>query len=161
MDARFDMLQNEIAAKFSKRLVNAARVIDQSPLPKSTQELVKVRASQINGCGFCTDMHIKDAAAAGEAPVRLNLVAAWREATVFTEAERAALALTEEGTRLADAHDGVSDETWAQVRKHYDDDQIGALVSLVAMINAANRVNVIVRMPAGSYEPGMFEAALT
>jgi len=80
----------------------------------------------------------------------------WREATVFTEAERAALALAEEGTRLADTHHGVSDETWAQVRKHFDDDQIGALVCLVAAINAFNRLNVIVRNPAGSYEPGMF-----
>ena len=101
-------------------------------------------------------MHTKEAAAAGETAVRLNLVAAWREATVFTEAERAALALAEEGTRLADAHHGVSDETWAQVRKHYDDDQMAALVCLVALINAANRMNVIVRNPAGSYEPGMF-----
>ncbi|TQC43113.1 carboxymuconolactone decarboxylase family protein [Rhodococcus sp. WS4] len=158
MDARFNMFDNEIAAKFAKRFVNASLVIHESPLPKATQELVNIRASQINGCGFCIDMHTKDAAAAGETPVRLNLVAAWREATVFTEAERAALALAEEGTRLADAHHGVSDETWAQVRKHYDDDQIAALVSLVALINAANRMNVIVRNPAGSYEPGMFAA---
>ncbi|KXF52381.1 alkylhydroperoxidase [Rhodococcus sp. SC4] len=156
MDARFNLFDNEIAMKFGKRFANAALVIDQSPLPKATQHLVEIRASQINGCGFCTDMHTKDATAAGETQVRLNLVAAWREATVFTEAERAALALSEEGTRLADAHDGVSDETWAQVRKHYDDDQIAALVSLVALINAANRINVIVRNPAGSYEPGMF-----
>ena len=99
-----------------------------------------LRASQINGCGLCVDMHTKEAAAAGETAVRLNLVAAWRESTVFTEAERAALALAEEGTRLADAHHGVSDETWAQVRKHYDDDQIAALVCLVALINAANRL---------------------
>jgi AhpD family alkylhydroperoxidase len=156
MDARFNLIENEIAAKFGKRFANAAMVIHQSPLPKATQELVSLRASQINGCGFCTDMHTKDAAAAGETPVRLNLVAAWREATVFSEAERAALALAEEGTRLADTHHGVSDETWAQVRKHYDDDQIAALVSLVALINAANRMNVIVRNPAGSYQPGMF-----
>lgn len=157
MDARINLFDNEIAAKFGKRFANAGLVIDQSPLPKSTQELVSLRASQINGCGFCVDMHTKEAAAAaGETPVRLNLVAAWREATVFTEAERAALALAEEGTRLADAHHGVSDETWAQVRKHYDDDQIAALVCLVALINAANRINVIVRNPAGSYEPGMF-----
>jgi alkylhydroperoxidase family enzyme len=100
-------------------------------------------------------MHTKEAAAAGETAIRLNLAAAWREAIVFTEAERAALALAEEGTRLADTHHGVSDETWAQVRKHYDDDQIAALVSLVALINAANRFNVIVRNPAGSYQPGM------
>jgi AhpD family alkylhydroperoxidase len=73
-------------------------VITESTLPAAAQELVKIRASQVNGCGFCTDMHTKDAAHAGETPVRLNLVAAWREATVFTEAERAALELTEQGT---------------------------------------------------------------
>lgn len=155
MDARFNMLDNELALSFSKRLANTSLVIDRSSLPKATQELVKLRASQINGCGACTDMHAKEAAAAVETAVRLNLVAAWREATLFTEAERAALALAEEGTRLADAHHGVSDETWAQVRKHHDDDQIAALVCLVALINAANRINVIVRHPAGSYEPGM------
>ena len=156
MDPRINLFDNEIATKFFKRFANASLVIGQSTLPKSTQELVSLRASQINGCGPCIDMHTKEAAAAGETPVRLNLVAAWREATVYTEAERAALALTEEGTRLADAHLGVSDETWAQVRKHYDDDQIAALVSLVALINAANRLNVIVRNQGGSYEPGMF-----
>ena len=156
MDARFNLFANEIALKFGKRFANAALAIDQSPLPMATRTLVEIRASQINGCGFCTDMHTKDAAVAGETPVRLNLVAAWREATVFTEAERAALALAEEGTRLADAHHGVSDDTWDQVRKHYDDDQIAALVCLVALINAANRINVIVRNPAGTYEPGMF-----
>ena len=105
---------------------------------------MSLRASQINGCGWCVDIHTKEAAAAGETAVRLNLVAAWRHTTVFTEAEQAALALAEEGTRLADANHGVSDETWAQVRKHYDDDQIAALVCLVALINAANRLGVIV-----------------
>lgn len=158
MSARFNMFDNELAAKIGKRLANTSLVIDQSSLPKATQELVSLRASQINGCGFCVDMHTKEAAAAGEPPVRINMVAAWREATVFTDAERAALALAEEGTRLADTHQGVSDETWAHVRKHYDDDQIVALVALVALINAANRMNVIVRNPAGSYEPGMFAA---
>ncbi|GAA3064631.1 carboxymuconolactone decarboxylase family protein [Pseudonocardia yunnanensis] len=159
MDARFNLFDNEIAAKFAKRFANTAMVIHQSPLPTSTQELVSLRASQINGCGWCIDMHTKEAAAAGETPVRLNLVAAWRESTVFTEAEQAALALAEEGSRLADAHQGVSDETWAQVRKHYDDDQIAALVCLVALINAANRLAVIVHQKGGSYEPGMFAAA--
>jgi AhpD family alkylhydroperoxidase len=158
MDARFNMFDNEVAAKFAKRFANASLVIHQSPLPRSTQELVSLRASQINGCGWCIDMHTKEAAAAGETPVRLNLVAAWRESTVFTDAERAALAFAEEGTRLADAYQGVSDETWAQVRKHYDDDQIAALVCLVAMINAANRLAVIVHQRGGSYQPGMFAA---
>ncbi|GAA1682888.1 carboxymuconolactone decarboxylase family protein [Fodinicola feengrottensis] len=161
MDPRFNLFDNELAAKFGKRFANTSMVIGQSPLPKSTQALVSLRASQINGCGFCTDMHTKDAAAAGETAVRLHLVAAWREATVFTDAERAALALTEEGTRIADAHVGVSDETWAQVRKHYDDDQTAALLCLVALINAANRLNVMVRTPAGSYQPGMFDTLVS
>jgi len=154
MEPRFNLFTNELAVKFAKRFANLSLVITQSPLPKSTQELVSLRASQINGCGFCIDMHTKEAEAAGETSVRLHLVAAWREATVFTEAEQAALALAEEGTRLADASQGVSDETWAQVRKHYDDDQVAALVSLVAMINAANRLAVIVHQKGGSYEPG-------
>jgi alkylhydroperoxidase family enzyme len=80
---------------------------------------------------------------------------------VFTEAEQAALALAEEGTRLADAYQGVSDETWARVRTHYDDDQVAALVCLIAMINAANRLAAIVHQRGGAYEPGMFAAALT
>ncbi|MFI6048911.1 carboxymuconolactone decarboxylase family protein [Streptomyces violascens] len=159
MDTRFNMFENETGAKFGKRFANAGLVIHQSSLPRSTQELVSLRASQINGCGWCMDAHTKEAAAAGESAVRLNLVAGWRESTVFTEAEQAALALAEEGTRLADAQVGVSDETWAQVRKHYDDDQIAALVALVALINAANRMAVIVHQRGGSYEVGMFEAA--
>ena len=104
MESRFNMFDNEIGAKFSKRFASASLVIAQSPLPKSTQELVALRASQINGCGWCIDLHTKEAAAAGETAVRLNLVAAWRHASVFTEAEQAALALAEEGTRLADAY---------------------------------------------------------
>jgi AhpD family alkylhydroperoxidase len=155
MDARFDLFGNELATKFAKRFTTAARVIEESTLPTTTKELVSLRASQINGCAFCTDMHTKEATAAGETAHRLHMVAAWREATVFTEAERAALALAEEGTRLADAHTGVSDDTWDQVRKHYDDDQVAALICLVALTNAANRMNVIVRNPGGTYEAGM------
>ncbi|WP_026425702.1 carboxymuconolactone decarboxylase family protein [Actinokineospora inagensis] len=155
MIPRFAMLDNAVAVKFVKRFTAAALVIADSPLPKSTQELVSLRASQINGCAFCVDMHTKDATAAGETQTRLNLVAAWREATEFTDAERAALALAEEGTRLADAHQGVTDETWSRVREHYDDDQVAALVCLLGLINAANRMNIIVRNPAGTYHPGM------
>ncbi|MEU6100372.1 carboxymuconolactone decarboxylase family protein [Streptomyces flaveolus] len=160
MDIRFNLFENELGARFAKRFAGAAMLVHQSSLPNSTQELVSLRASQINGCGHCIDMHTKEAAAAGETAVRLALVAAWRESTVFTEAEQAALALAEEGTRLADAHQGVSDETWALVRKHYDDEQTAALVSLVALINAANRLAVIVHQPGGSYEAGMFAAAM-
>ncbi|MFF8932547.1 carboxymuconolactone decarboxylase family protein [Streptomyces longwoodensis] len=159
MDARFNLFENDVANRFTQRFANAGLVIHRSSLPRSTQELVSLRASQINGCGWCVDMHTKEAAAAGESAVRLHLVAVWRESTVFTEAERAALALAEEGSRLADAHAGVSDETWEQVRTHYDDDQVAALVCLVALINAANRLAVIVHQKGGSYEAGQFAAA--
>ena len=156
MNARLELFGTETGNKFLKYINSAGRVVHESTLPAATQELVKIRASQINGCGFCTDMHTKDAAHAGETSVRLNLVAAWREAAVFTDAERAALELTEQGTRLADAAGGVSDEAWAAAAKHYDDDQLGALVSLIALINAYNRVNVITRQPAGDYQPGQW-----
>jgi AhpD family alkylhydroperoxidase len=151
-----NLYENETAMKFAKYINSAGRVLSESTLPRLTQELVKLRASQINGCGFCTDMHSKDAAAAGETPQRLNMVAAWREATVFTEAERAALELSEQGTRIADAAGGVTDECWADVTKHYDEDQRAALVGLVAVINMYNRLNVITRQPAGDYVPGQF-----
>jgi AhpD family alkylhydroperoxidase len=158
MEPRIDLFTTETGARLGKRFANLGLVLERSPLPKATRELVSLRASQINGCGWCLDMHAKEAAAAGETAVRLALVAAWRESTVFSEAERAALALAEEGTRLADAAEGVSDETWARVREHYDDEQVAALVSLVALINAANRLAVIVHQKGGSYEPGMFAA---
>ena len=153
MEPRFNLMASELGAKFAKWFASASMVLIQSTLPEATQNLVQLRASQINGCGYCTDVHSKDAAAAGETATRINLVAAWRESTVFNEAERSALALAEEGTRLADDHPGVSDETWAQVRKHYDDDQTAALVALVAQINAANRLGVIVRQQGGLTSP--------
>ncbi|MET8698103.1 carboxymuconolactone decarboxylase family protein [Kitasatospora sp. NPDC004723] len=156
MDARLDYFGNAVGAKVLRHINSAGRALSDSGLPHATQELVKIRASQINGCGFCTDMHTKDAAHAGESPLRLNLVATWREATVFTEAERAALELTEEGTRIADAAGGVSDEVWAKAAEHYDQDQLAALISLIAVINAYNRINVINRQPAGDYRPGQF-----
>ncbi|MFI6495458.1 carboxymuconolactone decarboxylase family protein [Streptomyces sp. NPDC050564] len=156
MDARLNLFNSPLAAKFLRHINSAGKAIADSSLPAATQELVKLRASQINGCGFCTDMHTKDAAHAGETSQRLNLVAAWREATVFTDAERAALELTEQGTRIADAAGGVSDEAWANAAKHYDEEQLAALVSIIALINAYNRMNVIVQQPAGDYQPGQF-----
>ncbi len=156
MDARLNLGGNPVGARVLKYIVSANKVLSDSTLPATTQELVKLRASQINGCGFCTDMHSKDAAHAGETPTRLNLVAAWREATVFSEAERAALELTEQGTRTADAAGGVTDEAWANAAKHYDEDQLAALVGQIAIINAFNRLNVIVQQPAGDYQPGQF-----
>ncbi|HZC53380.1 MAG TPA: carboxymuconolactone decarboxylase family protein [Mycobacterium sp.] len=156
MDARLNIFENAIAMKYTKRVNAASQVIAESTLPAATLELVRLRASQINGCGYCTDMHTKDAAHAGESQLRLNLVAAWREATVFTDAERAALELAEQGTRIADAAGGVTDDAWAEAARHYDDDQLGALVSLIADINTWNRINVITRQPAGDYQPGQW-----
>ncbi|MFI8875082.1 carboxymuconolactone decarboxylase family protein [Streptomyces sp. NPDC055243] len=156
MEARLNLFGSPLAGKVLKHLNAAGKAVSDSTLPAATQELVKIRASQINGCGFCTDMHTKDATHAGETSVRLNLVAAWREAKVFTDAERAALELTEQGTRIADAACGVTDDVWANAAKHYDEDQLAALVSLIALINTYNRVNVIVQQPAGDYQPGQF-----
>ena len=158
MQPRLNLLDSPTAAKFAQRFYNAALVLERSALPKTVRDLVELRASQINGCGWCVDIHTKEAAAAGETALRINLVAAWRESTVFTDAERAALALAEEGTRLADAQHGVSDETWAEVCEHYDENELGALVCLIGLINAANRMSVIVRNRGGSYEPGVFAA---
>ncbi|MGW6707779.1 carboxymuconolactone decarboxylase family protein [Streptomyces sp. NPDC054956] len=154
MEARLNLFASPVAVKAWKHVIAASKVLDESTLPAATRELVMLRASQINGCVGCIDMHTKDAAAAGETAVRLALVVAWREATVFTDAERAALELTEEATRIADAAGGVSDEVWANAAKHYDEDQLAALVTQIALINAFNRGNVIIRQPAGGYVPG-------
>jgi AhpD family alkylhydroperoxidase len=149
------MMTNPLGASIAKRIYTVSQAIEQSPLPRPTQALVVLRASQINGCGYCVDVHTQEALAAGETAVRLHLVAAWRHATVFSDAERAALQLAEEGTRLADG-DGVSDETWARARHHYDDDQLVALVALIAMINAANRLGVMFGNLGGSHVAGAF-----
>jgi AhpD family alkylhydroperoxidase len=156
MEARLNYFSNTVAANVAKYINSAGKVVTDSTLPAATQELVKIRASQINGCACCLDMHTKEAEHAGETSVRLNLVATWREAKVFTDAERAALELTEQGTRIADAAGGVPDEAWANAAKHYDDDQLAALVCLIALINTYNRMNVIIQQPAGDYQPGQW-----
>lgn len=157
MDARLNYFAAPIAGEILKSFMAAGKTLKGSSLPAATQELVALRVSQINGCAVCIDMHTKEADAAGETPVRLNLVAGWREAAVFTEAERAALELAEEGTRVADAAGGVSDEVWDHAAKHYDEEQLTALVIMVSFMNAVNRLNVISRQPAGGdYRPGQF-----
>jgi AhpD family alkylhydroperoxidase len=157
MDARLNYADSAVAQKFIKYISSAGKaVLDAQVVPAATLALMEIRASQINGCAVCLDMHTKDAEHAGETALRMNLVAAWREATVFTEAERAALELTEQGTRLADAGGGVSDEAWANAAKHYDTDQLAALVSTIAIINTWNRLNVITQQPAGDYQPGQW-----
>ncbi|NYV77359.1 carboxymuconolactone decarboxylase family protein [Streptomyces sp. UH6] len=156
MDARLDFLGNPSAGKVLKHFMAAGRQLKDSPLPAALQELVALRVSQINGCAVCVDMHTKEAAAAGESAVRLALVAVWREATVYTGAERAALELAEQATRVADAGEGVSDEVWARAAEHFDEDQLAALVLEVSFMNAANRLNIVTRQPAGDYQAGQF-----
>ncbi|MET9104957.1 carboxymuconolactone decarboxylase family protein [Streptomyces zhihengii] len=156
MDARLAYFASPTAGKALKYFMAAGREIKDAPLPAATQELVALRVSQINGCAACLDMHTKEAAAAGETAVRLHLVPVWREATVFTAAERAALELAEQGTRVADAAGGVDDEVWARAAEHYDEEQLTALVMLISFMNAVNRLNVITRQPAGDYRAGQF-----
>ncbi|MFJ9776752.1 carboxymuconolactone decarboxylase family protein [Kitasatospora sp. NPDC101157] len=111
-------------------------------------------AAPVNGCGYCVGVHVEDAGHAGEEASGLDLVAAWRGATVFPDAGRAALALTEEGSRLADATSGVSDATWGTPAKYYDEEQLAALVGLIAVIKAFSRGNVLTRRPVGGYRAG-------
>ncbi|KAB8194785.1 carboxymuconolactone decarboxylase family protein [Nonomuraea phyllanthi] len=134
-----------------KALVALEASLRRSGLPERTLELVRLRASQINGCAYCVDMHAHDAKKAGESDERLFALAAWREAPYFTDEERAALALTEAATRLADNPAGVPDDVWDAAADHYDEPTLAALIWAIAAINAWNRVNVTTRLIAGSH----------
>jgi len=120
-------------------------------VPRSTIELVSLRASQINGCAVCLDMHARGAKKSGESDERLGTLAAWRETPYFTEAERAALALTEAGTRLADKGSPIPEDVYEEVSKHYDDDGLAVLVVAISQINAWNRMNVISGQVTGEW----------
>ncbi|GAU70568.1 4-carboxymuconolactone decarboxylase family protein [Streptomyces sp. NBRC 110611] len=122
-----------------------------SGVPRHILELVRLRTGQINGCATCVDLHAHRSHEAGESNERLWAVAAWREAPYFTDQERAALALTEAATRIADNPDGVPDEIWEQAAKHFDESSLAALVMAIASANAWNRINVTTRRTAGSY----------
>lgn len=119
-------------------------------VPSATLELVHLRASQINGCSFCVDSGARSAKKAGETDERLFAVAAWRETPYFTDAERAALALTEAVTRLADRTDPVPDEIWDEAARHYDERGLAALLLMIATTNLFNRLNASTRQMAGS-----------
>ena len=120
-------------------------------LPDVTRKLVHLRASQINGCGVCVDMHARELKQAGESDERLFAVAAWRETPYFSDAERAALALTEAVTRLSDRPDPVPDAIWDEASRHYDEPALAALVIQIALINAFNRLNVATKQVAGAW----------
>jgi AhpD family alkylhydroperoxidase len=126
-------------------------VVRSAGLPESTLYLVEARASQINGCSVCLDMHSRELKATGEPDERVFMVSAWREAPYFSDAERAALALTEAATRLADRPDPVPDEVWDEAARHYDETQLAGLVLAIATINAFNRINAATRQITGDW----------
>jgi AhpD family alkylhydroperoxidase len=119
--------------------------------------LVDIRASQINGCAFCLDMHWKDARAAGETEERLYMLSAWRESPLYSDTERAALALCEAMTLLPSA--GVPDEVWASAREHFEEDELAQLVFAITVINSWNRLMVTTQTEPGHYTPGMFNGS--
>ena len=128
-----------------------AAAVRRTGVPATTLHLVEVRASQINGCSVCLDMHSREMKASGEPYERIFMVGAWREAPYFSDAERAALALTEATTRLADSSDPIPDEVWDEAARHYDEKQLGGLVIAIATINAFNRVNAATRQVTGEW----------
>jgi AhpD family alkylhydroperoxidase len=129
-------------------LAKAAR---EAGLPETTAELVHLRASQINGCSVCVDMHARDLKKAGESDERIWAVAAWRDAPFFTDEERAALALTEAVTRISDRADPVPDEVFEEAAAHFDEKALASLILHITMINAWNRLNVATKQVPGSW----------
>jgi AhpD family alkylhydroperoxidase len=131
-------------------LLTLNKVIEKSSVPYVTHKLVHLRASQINGCSVCVDMHARELKKADQKDERIFAVAAWRDAPYFTGAERAALALTEAVTRLSDRADPVPDEIWQEAARHYDEGALAALLLSIAAINVWNRLNVSVKQVAGA-----------
>jgi AhpD family alkylhydroperoxidase len=134
------------------KAMQALNAVNQQGLPEKLLELVHLRASQINGCSVCVDMHPKLARKAGETDERLFAVSAWRDTPYFSEAERAALALTEAVTRLADREDPVPDAIWNEADKHFDEAELASLLLSIATINVWNRLNVAIRAPVGAWK---------
>lgn len=128
-----------------------AAAVRHTGVPETTLYLVQMRASQINGCAVCLDMHSREMKQAGEPDERLATVAAWREAPYFTEAERAALALTEAATRIADRSNPVPDEVWDEAARHYSETQLAGLVLAITSINSWNLINVTTRQVTGEW----------
>jgi len=132
-------------------LIALGRTAESGTVPVTTHKLVHLRASQINGCGVCVDMHARELRQAGESDERIFSVAAWRETPYYTDAERAALALAEAATRLADRPDPVPDQVWDDAADHYDEKELAGLLLSIAAINAFNRINAATRQVAGAW----------
>jgi AhpD family alkylhydroperoxidase len=131
-------------------LLALSKSTEKAGLPTRTLNLVYLRASQINGCCVCVDMHAREAKQEGDTDQRLFAVAAWRDTPFFTDAERAALALTEAGTRLSDRADPVPDAIWEEAVRHFDEAKLGALTIAIAAINTWNRLNALTKQVAGA-----------
>jgi len=132
-------------------LAALSKAASNSALPEATIGLVTLRASQLNGCSVCVEMHTRGMKNAGETDERIFTVSAWRESPYFDEAERAALALSEAATRLADRPDPVPDDVFDEAAKHFDDDALAALILQIALINVWNRLNVVTRQIGGAW----------
>ena len=152
MEARLDYAR--LAPDAMRALYSLGAYLAKCGLEHPLLELVKIRASQINGCAYCIDMHTKDARAEGETEQRLYMLDAWREAPFYSDRERAALEWTEAVTLVATTH--VPDEAYEAVRAQFSEDEIKTLTLAVAMINTWNRLNVTFRSVPGDYKPGMF-----
>ncbi|MFI6428816.1 carboxymuconolactone decarboxylase family protein [Rhodococcus oryzae] len=132
-------------------LLALGKASESGTVPKTTHELVHLRASQINGCSVCVDMHARELKKGGESDERVFAVAAWREAPYFTDAERAALALAEAVTRLSDRADAVPDQVWDEAADLYDEQELASLILSIATVNVWNRVNAATRQVAGAW----------
>jgi AhpD family alkylhydroperoxidase len=126
------------------------KAVHRGGVSRQTIEIVHLRASQINGCSVCVEMHARDLKQAGESDERIFAVAAWRETPYFTDAERAALALSEAMTRLSDRSDAVPDDVWDEAARHYDEQALAALTLSIASVNLWNRLNAATRQMAGA-----------
>ena len=154
MSARID--HTKAAPGAVQAMMGLEKYVHNSGLEASLLKLVKMRASQINGCAFCLDMHSKDARADGETEQRLYLLNAWREAPFYSARERAALAWTEAVTLIADGH--VPDEVFQEARQHFSEQELVNLTLAVVAINGWNRLLISFRAEAGAYQPGMYAA---
>jgi AhpD family alkylhydroperoxidase len=150
MEPRLDWIRN--APRGLQALLGLQGYVNHSGLEHSLLELVKMRASQINGCAYCLDMHFKDATVAGETPQRLYLLDAWREVKFYSARERAALAWTEALTLITDGH--VPDDVFAEARRHFTEEELTNLSLAVVAINSWNRLQIAFRAEAGTYQPG-------
>lgn len=154
MEARLSYFEKSPGAM--KALFALGAHLAKSPVERHLLELINFRVSQINGCAFCLDMHAKDLRAAGETEQRLYMIAAWREAPIYTDRERAALAWAEAVTELN--NNDVPDEVYEQARQQFTDEELVDLTVNITTINTYNRLNVAFRMPGGSYQVGQFAA---